>query len=160
MSLPSPVQIAVARQYLEAHNMFGRWATVRKFPVLPTMPAYVAEFVRDTYPAATIEILIGATEEVSRLHTGNGLADPVTCEVTTVFQGIRAIAAPRSWPAEQKARFLQLPYGLQSFFAEHEAQREKQIRRAQNAAALARQQLNEAQPAKAPNGANEPQPAA
>jgi hypothetical protein len=141
LSLPSPVQVALARQYLEAHNSFGQWAVARKLPVLPTLPAYVADFVRDSYPAATVEALIAATDEVSRLHTGNGLADPVTCEVTAVFQSVGPIAPPRSWPAEQKSRFLQLPYGLQIYFAEHETKREKEIRRTQNAAALARQEL-------------------
>ncbi|WP_420971523.1 hypothetical protein [Bradyrhizobium sp. B120] len=145
MSVPSPVQAALARQYLEAHNMFGRWATVRKLPVLPTLPAHLADFVSNSFPAAKLEELILATEEVSRLHTGNGLADPVTGQVASAFQAIAPIAPPRSWPTEHKASFLQLPYGLQKYVAAHEGRREKEMRRAQSEAAAVRQKLREAE---------------
>ncbi|SEB94723.1 hypothetical protein [Bradyrhizobium erythrophlei] len=144
MSIPSPVQVTLARQYLEAHNLFGRWATVRKLPVLPTMPVYIADFVSNSFPAAKLEELIRATEEVSRLHTGNGLADPVTGQVASAFQAIAPIAPPRSWPTEHKTSFLQLPYGLQKYVAAHESRSEKEVRRAQSEAAAARQKLREA----------------
>jgi hypothetical protein len=134
----SPVQIALARQYLE-QRPFGQWALARRLPVLPTLPGYVAEFVARS--SMKLEDLIAVTTEVSRMHTGNGLADPCTAQVTAAFQAIAPIETPRSWPKAQKACFAELPYGLQKYVAAHDDQREKAIRRAQNEAATARQQL-------------------
>jgi serine/threonine protein kinase HipA of HipAB toxin-antitoxin module len=88
-----------------------------------------------------LTLLIAATQEVSRLHAGNGLADPCTAQVTAAFQAIAPIEPPRAWPKDQKARFTELPYGLQKYVAAHEARRETEIRRAHNEAAKARQEL-------------------
>ena len=125
----------------EQHSPFGQWALARRLPVLPTLPSYVADFVSSSFSAMKLEDLIAATQEVSRLHTGNGLADPCTAQVTAAFQVIAPIDPPRSWPKDQKACFAELPYGVQKYVAAHEAQREKEIRRAQNEAATARQAL-------------------
>jgi hypothetical protein len=140
MSL-SPTRVALARQHLEQHSPFGQWALARRLPVLPTLPSYVADFVSVSFPAMKIEDLIAATQEVSRLHPGNGLADPCTGQVTAAVQASASIHPPRSWPKDQKACFVELPYGLQKYVAAHEAQREKEIRRAHNEAANARQAL-------------------
>ena len=51
------------------------------------------------------------------------------------------IDPPRAWPKAEKARFKLLPYDLQVYFAAHEDKRDKEIRRAQNEAANARQKL-------------------
>ena len=53
---------------------------------------------------------------------------------------------PRSWPNDRKQRFKSLPYDLQVYVADHEARREKAVRRAQNDAAIARQKLAAFQP--------------
>lgn len=137
----SQVHVALARQYLERHSPFGRWAIVRMLPVIPTMPAYVAEFVSVSSGSMKLDELIAATQEVSRLHTDNGLADPCTAQVAAAFHAIAPIEPPRSWPKDQKARFTELPYDLQRYVAAHEDQRERGIRRAQNEAAVARQAL-------------------
>lgn len=136
---PSPVHVALARQYLEQHSPFGQWALAKRLPALPTLPSYVADFVSSS--SMKLEDLIAATQEVSRLHTRNGLADPCTSQVTAAFHAIAPIDPPRSWPKDQKACFAELPYGLQKYVAAHEDQRERAIRRAQNEAATARQQL-------------------
>ncbi|UPJ31013.1 hypothetical protein [Bradyrhizobium sp. CW1] len=110
-------------------------------PVMPTMPAYVAEFVSVSSGSMKLDDLIAATQEVSRLHTDNGLADPCTAQVAAAFNAIAPIEPPRSWPKDQKVRFTELPYDLQRYVAAHEDQRERGIRRAQNEAAVARQAL-------------------
>jgi hypothetical protein len=149
----SPVQVALARQYLEQHSRFGAWAMVRKLPVLPTLPSYLAEFVSGNFPTMKLEDLIAETQEVSRLHTSNGLGDPCTAQVTAAFQAIAPIDSPRSWPKDQKVRFAELPYGLQQYVAAHEDQRERAIRRAHNEAATTRQQIEALeQPTKDNNG--------
>ncbi|XSC46798.1 hypothetical protein ACF1BQ_014600 [Bradyrhizobium sp. RDT10] len=138
---PSPIHVALARQYLEQHSPFGQWALVRRLPVLPTLPIHVAEFVSSSFPSMKLEDLIASMQEVSRLHTSNGLADPCTAQVTAAFYAIAPIDPPRSWPKDQKACFAELPYGVQKYVAAHDDQRERAIRRAHNEAATARQQL-------------------
>jgi len=150
----SPVQIALARQYLEQHSPFGQWALARRLPVLPTLPGYVAEFVARS--SKKLDDLIAATQEVSRLHTSNGLADPCTAQVTAAFQAIAPIDPPRSWPKDQKACFAELPYGLQKYVAAHEDRREKEIHRAHNEAANARKALEAIQqPRETDNGTSQ-----
>lgn len=61
--------------------------------------------------------------------------------VAAAISDIAGIEPPRSWPDNHKSRFKSLPYDLQRYVAAHEKQREKVLRRAQNEAALARQQL-------------------
>jgi len=73
-----------------------------------------------------------------------GLADPTLGGVVTeAVSDLAGIDPPRSWPAAHKQRFKSLPYDLQVYVGTHEAQRERALRRAQNEAARARQQLAE-----------------
>ena len=156
MKLPSPVQTALARQYVES-TAFGRWCAARWVPCFPTLPGYLAGFVADSPPSDDV---IAAVIEISRLHVGNGYADPNTEVVAAAFP---PVVAPRSWPDPLKARFKSLPYDLQIYVERHEREREKVIRRAQNEAATAKRKLSELeQPAtQEPNDGNiESQPAA
>ena len=60
---------------------------------------------------------------------------------------------PRSWPSAEKLRFKQLPYDLQIYMHTRESWRDKEVRRAQNEAALAKQELEAMkQPTKDENG--------
>ena len=49
--------------------------------------------------------------------------------------------APRSWDAEARAAFLQLPANLQRYYAKREADRDRAVRKAQNEAADLRHKL-------------------
>ena len=76
------------------------------------------------------------------MHVALGLADPTLGgAASAAIDAVAGVTPPRSWPSDQKLRFKALPYDLQVYVAAHEAQREKTIRRAQNEAASARQQL-------------------
>ena len=76
------------------------------------------------------------------MHVALGVADPTLGgDVAAAVSDIAGIAPPRSWPNDRKQRFNSLPYDLQVYVAAHEASRERAIRRAQNEAANARQQL-------------------
>ncbi len=55
------------------------------------------------------------------------------------------VEAPRSWPKQHKWRFHQLPCILRRYLVNHERDRERVVRQAQNEAARARQQLAENQ---------------
>lgn len=135
------MQALVAAKMQEA-SPFGRWCMQRNVRALPAAPQHVAAFVRDCEPLVAMPKIWEAVQEISRSHLTNGFADPtVGGAVADVINAIAKIDPPRSWPKEQKARFSALPYDLQVFFAAHERQREKELRRAQNGAATARQEL-------------------
>jgi hypothetical protein len=121
--------------------MFARWCERDGQGFCPASPATVARFVKE-HEGLGIAQLWPALQQISKLHTAVGLADPTSTEpVTRAVSNIVALTPPRAWPADWKERFKTLPYDLQAFIAEHEARRDKALRRAQNDAAAARQAL-------------------
>jgi hypothetical protein len=137
----NPLLAALAQARRRAAPMFAKWCELNGVAVCPAAPVDVARFVTDC-AALGIERLWSAVQEISKMHTAHGLADPTLGGVAAAaIDKVAGVAPPRAWPGEKKLRFKALPYDLQLFVAAHEAQREKAIRRAQNDAASARQQL-------------------
>jgi hypothetical protein len=137
----NPVLAALAQARMRAAPMFARWCELNGASFCPASPANVAKFVADC-ASLGIERLWPAVQDISRTHVALDLADPTLSGVaTTAISNVAAIGQPRSWPNDQKQRFKSLPYDLQVYVAEHEARREKTVRRAQNDAATARQKL-------------------
>lgn len=141
MTTTSPLLAALAQARQRAAPMFTKWCELNGLSACPAAPAAVARFVSDC-AALGIERLWSALEDISKMHVALGLADPTLGGVVAdAIDAVARIAPPRSWPGDRKLRFKALPYDLQVFVAAHEAQRERAIRRAQNEAANARQQL-------------------
>jgi hypothetical protein len=141
----NPVLAALARARMRAAPMFARWCELNGACFCPAAPTAVARFVSDC-ASLGIERLWPAVQEISRAHTSLGLADPTLGGVAaSAINDVGVIDPPRSWPNDRKQRFRSLPYDLQVYVADHEAQREKALRRAQNEAAAARQKLAEFQ---------------
>jgi hypothetical protein len=141
MATTNPVLVALAQARRRAAPMFVKWCELNGVSACPAAPADVARFVADC-AALGIGRLWPAVQEISKMHTALGLADPTLGGmVAAAVDKVAGVAPPRAWPGEQKLRFKNLPYDLQLFVAAHEAQREKAIRRAQNEAAGVRQQL-------------------
>lgn len=139
--LTNPVLIALAQARMRAAPLFTKWCELNGLSPCPAAPADVARFVSDC-ASLGIERLWPAVQEVSRLHTSIGLADPTLGGAATAVIGeLSRIDPPRSWPDRQKQRFRSLPYDVQAYIAGHEAQRDKALRRAQNEAACAKQRL-------------------
>jgi hypothetical protein len=139
--MTNPVLAALAQARLRAAPLFARWCEREAATFCPASPAAIVRFIKE-YAGLGIEQLWPALQQISKLHTSAGLADPTLAgPVTEAIHGIAGIAPPRTWPADWKDRFKALPYDLQAFVAGHEARRDKALRRAQNDAALARQQL-------------------
>jgi hypothetical protein len=112
----------------------------------PAAPETIARFARDC-AALGIGRLWPAIQDISKLHVSLGLADPTLGgAAAAAISEVADVAPPRSWPDRYKLRFKSLPYDLQAFVAEHEAKRERSLRRAQNEAAAARRKLSETQP--------------
>jgi hypothetical protein len=137
----NPVLAALARARLRAAPMFARWCELHGGSSCPAAPEAVARFVADCATLG-IERLWPAVQEISRAHVSMGLADPTLGGVAAAaINDVAGIDPPRAWPNEHKQCFKSLPYDLQVYVAAHEARREKEIRRAQNDAAIAKQKL-------------------
>jgi hypothetical protein len=140
-STTSPLLAALAQARRRAAPMFAKWCELNGGSLCPAPPALVANFVSDC-AALGIERLWPAVQEISKMHVALGLADPTLGgAASAAIDAVAGVTPPRSWPSDQKLRFKALPYDLQVYVAAHEAQREKTIRRAQNEATSARQQL-------------------
>jgi hypothetical protein len=144
--MTNPVLAALAQARFRTAPAFARWCELNGAAFCPAAPAAVARFVGDC-ASLGIGRLWPAIQDISKLHTSFGLADPTLGgAVAAAISDVAGIAPPRSWPDGCKLRFKSLPYDLQVFVAEHEARRERSLRRAQNEAAAARRKLSEAQP--------------
>jgi hypothetical protein len=120
---------------------FDNWCALNDVQPLPAAPADIARFVTDCATLG-IEKVWPMVQEISRAHYTVGLADPTLGGwVAQAINQVSNINAPRSWPKDRKERFLALPYDVQMYVAAHDMQREKELRRAQNEAAEARQKL-------------------
>ena len=139
--MANPVLAALAQARFRAAPVFARWCELNTASFCPAAPATIARFVKDCGALGT-ERLWPALQDISKLHSSLGLADPTLGGVVAqAISDLAGIAPPRSWPDNRKRRFKSLPYDLQLFIAAHEAQREKALRRAQNDAAAARREL-------------------
>lgn len=137
----NPLIAALAHARRRAAPIFVRWCELNGVLPCPAAPADVARFVTEC-ASLGIERMWLAVQEISNLHRLAGLADPTLGgAAAAAINELTGIDPPRSWPDDRKRRFASLPYDLQAYVVAHEAQREKALRRAQNAAATARQQL-------------------
>src|SRR5437660_10842537 len=101
----NPVLAALAQARHHAAPLFARWCELNGGSFCPARPADVARFVSDCAPLG-IERLWPAVQEISRLHTSLGLADPMLgMPVAAAIGDVAGIDAPRSWTDEQKLRF-------------------------------------------------------
>ncbi len=130
---------------MRAAPMFVKWCQINGVSSCPAAPVDVVRFVADC-ASLGIGRLWPAVQEISKLHTSIGLADPTLGgAAAAAISELAGIDPPRSWPGDRKQRFKSLPYDLQVYVAGHEGQREKALRRAQNEAAVARQKLTACQ---------------
>ncbi len=124
---------------------FDKWCALHDVQPMQAAPATVARFVTDI-AAMGVEKIWPMIGEISRAHYLIGLADPTLGgAVSAALNDIARIEPPRSWPKEHKFQFGRLPYDLQIYVASHESQRETEVRRAHNEAAMARRELAEIQ---------------
>ncbi len=123
---------------------FANWCLLRGVPDMPAAPADVAQFVTDCAPLG-IDKVWELVKEISWLHRTNGVADPTAGgPAASAVNEISKIDPPRSWTKDEKLRFYVLPYDLQMVVNRRTEETEKQMRRAQNVAAEARNEAVEA----------------
>jgi len=110
-------------------SVFAEWCDEKELRAVPAKPSTLAFFLLDSV-ALGISRLEKVVEGVSAVH--EGLADPTLSPcVTAALATIAPIPPPRSWPKEQAHLFSQLPRSLQTWVAEHQERREKEVRRIQ-----------------------------
>lgn len=116
-------------------ELFGNWCALNGINSLPVPPQIVARFVADIAPLGIVKVW-PEVQDISRAHYTIGLADPTLGHpVTTAVNAISGIVPPRSWDKDHKSRFMSLPYDVQLYVNEREAQRDKAVRQAQQRAA-------------------------
>ena len=120
---------------------FSAWSEERGVSALPARPASVALYVLQNRHVGLSD-LVELVDQIGAAHVATGMADPTTTyPVPAMLSKIAAINPPRSWPPEEKQRFLSLPYATQTYLCKREGERDREVRRAQNAAADARKKI-------------------
>src|SRR5262249_8853301 len=124
-SMTNPVLAALAQARLRDAPMFVKWCELNGVASCPAAPATVARFVNDC-ASLGIERLWPAVQQISKMHTCLGLADPTLGGMVAVaISRIAGISPPRSWPDANKERFRSLPYDVQAHVACHDTRRER-----------------------------------
>lgn len=112
--------------------MFENWCVLNGLKPHQASPTIVARFVSDIAPLGISKVW-RAVQEISRTHYIIGLADPTLGgAVAAAVNEVSKIAPPRSWPKEEQARFLTLPYDVQVTIEKRERDRDNQVRAMQN----------------------------
>ena len=114
-------------------TMFERWCILNgRHKPFGAPSTIVAQFV-DDIASMGIEQVWEAVQEVARMHSAHGLPDPTQSKaVASAVNDITKIDPPRSWPDEEKHRFLTLPYPTQAYLAKRQVADDALIRKLQN----------------------------
>jgi hypothetical protein len=127
---------------MAALSAFLNWCEAKVVRSCPAKPATVAQFALEN-ASLGIDLISEVLDHIANVHEANGLANPVaTWIVAEAMDRIDGnIQVPRSWPKEHWWRFNELPCIIRRYLVQSDKQQEKVIRRAQNEAATARQDL-------------------
>ena len=80
--------------------------------------------------------ILTVIEAIEQIHDYHALSNPTrTAPVRAALDQIIKVEPPRSWPSQDKANFARLPTEIRQIISKRETAREKELRRAQNAAA-------------------------
>jgi hypothetical protein len=113
-------------------EMFAKWCSLRGEQAIPASPTIIARFVKDVAPMG-IDRVWPAILEISRAHYVITLPDPtLSYPVTTAINELSKIEPPRSWPAEEKTRFMTLPFDIQSVLLKRQNDFDREVKRLQN----------------------------
>jgi hypothetical protein len=117
---------------------FVQWCEQKRIRALPARPTSVAAYVQHQQDQGiSRQVVAERLEAIEQLHFAASMANPCATPVVRQTTGGSTIEAPRSWKADEKLSFYELPPEIQAVVARREADRETQMRRAQNTAAEA-----------------------
>jgi hypothetical protein len=121
-------------------SAFAAWCEMMNVRSCPARPAVLAGFIVELSRTIPATDLIKAAADIADWHVLFGLANPAATPIVhAALDDIATVEPPRSWPKEQKNRFRALPHDLQVYIAKREKERDRVLRRAQNAVARDRQ---------------------
>ncbi|WGR67841.1 MULTISPECIES: hypothetical protein [unclassified Bradyrhizobium] len=130
-------------------RLFLGWCKLNQAHHLPASVPDVVRFVTDNSNISPdlmhAELTAIDEEHEALLYAPPGKARAVIKAVNAAWP----IDAPRSWPAEDKGRFAELPHHLQVYLERREKQRDQAVRDAQNEAAELRKKLKKFEEANA-----------
>jgi hypothetical protein len=119
---------------MSAPAAYAQWCADRSIEPHPVAPETLARFVHDN-SSVGIERMSQAVADIAREDMRRGNSNPAaTIAVIGALQNIKAIAPPRSWPKDKWMMFAALPYDLQTYLVERDAEVTREMRRAQNRA--------------------------
>jgi hypothetical protein len=110
-----------------------RWCLLNGVEPLPAPIAAVQAFVNTIAPLGSKKVW-EIVQDISRDHWLKDLADPTVHLTIQKPDDSKKNKPPRAWPADRKARFLELPEDWQQFLAEHDMHRERTVKMAMEAA--------------------------
>lgn len=135
-----------------ALDVFLHWCDLKGVRPIPISPAAIAGFVVESQPLG-IDKIAASLAAISQAYASRGLADPTAGgPVAAAINRIAPVTPPRSWKADAKEAFKTFSHDLQVYLADHETQRENTLRKAQNEAATARNELKKLQPKEVKDG--------
>jgi hypothetical protein len=135
---PRPLIDPETKSRLEA---FLHWCNEKNVRFCPARPTTVAAYVRFQAALGVSEdkILAGLAA-VEALHHYHGLASPTQSPaLDAALDEVLTTVPPRSWNADEKVLFAQLPPTIRKVIARREEDRERWFRRQQNETATKRQ---------------------
>jgi hypothetical protein len=135
---PPPISAEVQQRLIP----FLAWCSEQKVMACPARPTSVAAYCQHQQDLGVGRQLIAERlEAIEALHNAASLGNPCATPVVRTVTGGSTIAVPRSWTGDEKQLFKQLPPEIQSVVARREADREREMRQAQNEAGDLRQEL-------------------
>ena len=122
------------RKHLTPFVQWSKRALVRH---CPSKPSSVAAFILIQAGAGVPRPqIVKQLDAIERLHDVFGLSNPVaTTSARYALSNVSQIEPPRSWPKADKLKFELLPVEIRAVIAQREQDRDKELRRIQNAAA-------------------------
>jgi hypothetical protein len=112
---------------------FLHWAEIQRIRALPARPTSVAAYVQyQQDQGVNRHVIAECLEAIEQLHFAAAMANPCATPVVRKTTGGSTIEAPRSWKADEKLSFYELPTEIQAVLARREQDRESALRRAQN----------------------------
>jgi hypothetical protein len=121
---------------------FLHWAEIQRIRALPARPTSVAAYVQyQQDQGVKRQVIAERLEAIEQLHFAAAMANPCATPVVRKTTGGSTIEAPRSWRADEKLSFYELPIEIQTVVARREHDRERAVRTAQNNLAEERKRL-------------------
>ena len=145
----APPKTSLSADVLARLDIWGKWTASKQVRKCPAKSHVVAKFViEQSELGASPQIILALVDAIAQLHLYHELSNPtVTPWVHHALNMVVRTDPPRSWPREDRVLFATLDPAIRRIIADRERDRDRELRRLQNAAAEVRKKRH--------NGADE-----